>query len=388
MSSSALTVVLGSTQRHWHGGEEQARLLAIGLRRRGCRCIIMARRDSDLAQRLAAENFEVLTFPGNGRGPTALWRNRRRLRQLRPDVLHFNDPHAMIALGLAAWSLPIHARIASRRVSYPIRSPRSYRWLCDLVACVSRDVRQVCFRSGLPESMLRVVPDGVDPLRVRSGDRQRGRRSLGLADDQVLLLNVASLTEPKGHRFLLDALPAVIARFPRALLALAGNGELRESLTRQAARLGISDHVRMLGYRHDVPDLIQASDLFVLPSLSEGMCSTLIDVMLADRPIVTTTAGGIPDVVGGEPSSPAASRQPSEENCEPLAWTAPPGDPQAMADAIIRALSSPERCATLLRLACQRAESLFTADHMVEATLAIYREAISRRTSDCSNSKS
>ena len=363
MPSSSLTVALVSTQRDWHGGEEQARLLAVGLRRQGCRCAILARGGGALAKRLAVDGFEVFPFAGNGRTPAALWQIRRQLRQLRPDALHCNDAHAVSGAGLAALGLPIAARIASRRVSFPLRSPWLYRCLCDVVACVSRDVLDVCRRDGLPAAMLRVVHDGVDPARVGSGDRQRGRLALGLADHETLLLSVAKLTDPKGHRFLLDALPVVIGKVPHLVVALAGDGELRETLEQQSKQLGIQSHVRFLGYRHDVPDLIHAADLFVLPSLSEGLCSTLIDVMLAERPIVTTTAGGIPELVGSEPLS---------------AWTVPPGDAHALADEIILALNSPQRCVTMQRQARQRAESLFTADRMVEATLAVYREAVEK----------
>jgi glycosyltransferase involved in cell wall biosynthesis len=243
----------------------------------------------------------------------------------------------------------------------------------------------VCLRDGIPEAMLRVVHDGVDPDRVRSGDRQRGRRSLGLTDEHVLLLTVAKLTEPKGHRFLLEALPLVIQRFPNVVAALAGDGELRESLEQQAERLGIQSHVRFLGYRHDVPDLIHAADLFVLPSLMEGLCSTLIDVMLAGRPMVTTAAGGIPDLVDSQatadrlpqripPSPPAPLPQAGEGSCGMVAWTVPPRDPPALADAIVRALTSPDVCVAMQQRAQRRAEQYFTADCMVEATLAVYQE--------------
>ena len=364
MSSPELTVALVSTQRDWHGGEEQARLLVLGLRRRGCRCAILARRGGAMAERMAAEGFDVFTFSGNGRHPLALWSIRRHLRRLRPDVLHYNDSHAMTGAGLAALGLPIAARVAARRVSYAVRSPRVYRRLCDRVACVSHDVFDVCRRDGIPESMLRVVHDGVDPARVCSGDRRRGRTALGLTDDQILLLTVAKLTTPKGHRFLLDALPAMIEKIPNAVVALAGDGELLESLQRQAEQLHIESHVRFLGYRHDVPDLIQAADVFVLPSLSEGLCSTLIDMMLAGRTIVTTTAGGIPDLVAGD---------------QPVAWTVPPGDSQALGEAILRALASPEACEAMRQRARDRALQRFTADRMVEATLALYEEAMGRR---------
>jgi len=108
--------------------------------------------------------------------------------------------------------------------------------------------------------------------------------------------------------------------------------------------------------------LIHAADLFVLPSHMEGLCSTLIDVMLAGRMIVTTTAGGIPDLVGGEPGA------------EAVAWTVPPCDSMKLGEAILQAIASPDKCAAMQQRACRRAEQRFTADHMVEATLAVYRE--------------
>jgi len=374
MPSAPLTVALVSTQRRWHGGEEQARLLAEGLKRRGHRLIVLARRGGAFAQRMTADGFDLMPFHGGGRSPMAVWKIRKVLQRLRPDVLHYNESHAMSAAGLAAWGLSIPARIMARRVDFMLRSPRPYHWFCDRVICVSNAVAWACRESGLPDDMLRIVHDGVDPARARSGDRTRGRQALNLTDDQTLLLCVATLTDHKGHRFLLEAMPEVIRQVPNAVLALAGDGELREPLEQQAAQLGIGSNVRFLGFRSDVYDLIHAADLFVLPSHLEGLCSTLIDVMLAQRPIVTTTAGGIPDLVGGKtsPSLPEAG----VPDCEPVAWTVPPRDPPALAKAILHALASPGENAALQWQALRRAEQFFTADSMVDATLAVYRELL------------
>ncbi len=382
MSTTAMTVALVSTQRRWHGGEEQARLLAVGLRQRECRCVVLARHGSPFAERMADEGFEVVTFSG-GRGPAALWRIRRALRHIRPDVLHYNDSHAIGGAGLASLGLQIPARIAARRVDFTIRSPKQYRWFCDCVVCVSGAVADVCREGGIPEEMLRVVHDGVDPARVRSGDRARGRQALGLNDDQTLLLTVATLTDHKGHRFLLEALPEVVRKAPNTVLALAGDGELQAALQQQAERLAIDSHVRFLGFRDDVPDLIHAADLFVLPSHKEGLCSTLIDVMLAECPIVATTAGGIPDLIGSRTGCQPVQSNTEQTGCqpvphEPVAWLVPPRDPQALTQAILHALDSPDQCAAMRRRALHRAEQQFTADQMVESTLAVYRELIAK----------
>ncbi len=174
---------------------------------------------------------------------------------------------------------------------------------------------------------------------------------------------MAELT--RADKYLLDAMPQIIRQSPQVCLALAGDGDLAGRLQRRAAGLGVDAHVRFLGYRHDVPDLMMAADLFAMPSHLEGLCTSLIDAMLAGRPIVTTTAGGIPDLLG--------SHDPSEL---PLAWMVPPRDPARLAEAIVEALQSPEECATRSRGARRRAERLFTADGMIEATLAAYRNLL------------
>lgn len=360
---AGLIVALVSAERGWGGGEEQARLLAAGLRRRGHTCVVFACEKGPFAEHMAGEGFEVVSFPAKGRSPAAFWNLRRRLRRLQPDVLHANDSHALSAAGLAAVGLPIPARIASRRVVFPLRFSLQYRLLADRLVCVSHAVAEVCRQGGIPEPMLRVVYDGADPSRIAAGDRQRGRRSLEIADDQLLLLTVAKLTDCKGHTYLLDALPRVVKTFPQVVAVLAGDGELGGPLQAQVERLGLQQHVRLVGYRQDVPDLIQAADLFVLSSHTEGLCSTLIDAMLAGRPIVATTAGGIPEVLGK-----------TSAESESTAWSVPPRDARALAEAILAALNSPEERALRQCRAQNRAKELFVADRMVEATLQVYRE--------------
>jgi len=363
--SRPLTVALAVTSRLWGGAEQQAALLARGLREGGHSCHIFASRGSPFATRLAAEGFPVATFLGTGRDLVSLWWIRRHLRRLRPDVLHMNDPHALTSAGLASLGLAIPARVAARHSCFPIHYASRYGQLCDRVICVIGAVAEVCRRDGIPAEMLRVVHCGSDDRMLCSGSRQRGRDSLGLSDDQPLLLTVALLNPCKGHAFLLDALPPVIRRHPRLCLALAGDGETAAALQAQARRLRIDAHVRFLGYRHDIADLLRAADLFVMPSLTEGFCSVLIEAMLAGLPMVTTAVGGIPEVVGSDGST-----------ADPIAWTVPAGDSQALSAAILEALASPQNRSQRGLRGRQRALAQFTASRLVERTLGVYRELL------------
>ena len=359
-----LTIVHVSTQREFSGGEEQARLLADGLRQRGHCSVILARRTGAFARRMTAEGFDVLPIRGSGRLPSAIWQMRRELRQVGPHVVHCHDPHAVTSGGLAASIASVRARVASRKVVFPIRSAWRYRLFVDHVIATSGAVAAVCQAGGIEGEKITCVYDGVNPDRARSGSRARGRASLGIQPDQQLLLAVGSLSDCKGHKYLLDALPSVLASFPRAVLALAGDGELRARLQQQAERLGISGSVMFLGYRNNVPDLLKAADLMVLPSHTEALCSSLIDAMFARTPIVATTAGGIPEVLG------------SRGGQAPVGLLVPPRNAPALAGAILSGLADGTRLADVVDRAEVRALQLFTADRMVDETLAVYRKLL------------
>jgi glycosyltransferase involved in cell wall biosynthesis len=357
-----LTSVHVSTQATWHGGEGQAYLLIRGLRERGHRVVVFARRGGQFARRTREEGFEVREFHRRGRGPGSLWQMRRWLKEISPDVIHSHDGHALTASGLAALGLNIPLRVASRRVDFQIRSPAKFNRLADVVIAISTAVADVCRASGIPKERIRIVHSGVDPSRVLAGDRNRGRQSLRVAENERLLLVVANLTDHKGHTYLLQALPRVLQRFPNARLALAGTGELEPSLKAEADQLQVRGHVDFLGYRDDIPDLLHAADLFIMPSYLEGLCTSILDAMFARVPIVTTGAGGIADAIGiGLPQG-------------PVAFTAKPRDPDALADSIISALASPTESEDLVDRAYERAAQFFSDRHMAEGTLAVYAE--------------
>lgn len=367
MQNRPLTIVHVNTQRKWFGGEVQVERLVQGLRRRGHRVVMFLRHNGQFVRRATSDGFEVHTFHGRARGPDSLWKMRRLLKQIRPDVVHSHDGHALTASGLASLGLGIPLRVAARRVDFPISSTAKFTRLADVTIAISTAVADVCRQGGIPESMLRIVHSGVDPAKAQGGDRARGRSSLRLANDQPLLLMVAKLTGHKGHTFLLQALPAVLEKFPTTQLALAGDGELAEPLAAEARQLGIADHVQFLGYRDDISDLLKAADLFVMPSYMEGLGTSLLDAIFARCPAVTTAAGGIADVIG------------IDDPQGPVTFFAAPRDPGALAAGIIRALSSPAEAEQLVERAYARASKMFTDDVMVEGTLSVYREMLAAR---------
>lgn len=355
-------VAIVSTQRGWHGGEVQAWLLAEGLRRRGHACAILAREGGQFADRMRSHGFAVKTFRGRGRLPDAQRTLRKSLWEIKPDVLHYNDPHAMVAAGVASWGLGIPLRLTARRVDFPLKSVLLYRFFCDGMICVSRAVAQICRDGGYPSHRLHLVHDGVDPSRMQAGDRRTGRESLRLSENHNLLLCVAKLTDHKGHRYLLDAMPTIVARHPDVVLALAGDGALRPQLEDQARRLGVESSVRFLGYRTDIPDLMAAADRFVVASHMEGLCSSIIDAMLIGCPVIGTRAGGIPDLL--------------HDTANDLGWLVPVRDPQALAAAVNESFDRPQQARERAARARERAWREFTHQSMVNRTINVYQNCL------------
>ena len=353
-----LRILILSTQHAWYGGEEQARQLALGLLRRGHRPVVLVPERSVARERIAADGIELGTFARRGHTPAGLAIIRRAAR--RVDLIHCNDPHALSATGLALTVGRRPAIVVSRRVAFEPRSPWAYvRW-SDLVVCVSRAIRERCLQSGIPSERLRLVLDGVDPGRMASGDRRRGRQALAVDNGTQVVLCVASLREAKGHRDLVRAARLLADQRPRARFFFAGDGPERERLEAAASDLG--DRLVFLGYRNDIPDLMAAADLFVLASRDEGLGSSVIDAMLAGRPVVGTRVGGIPEMVLPEGDD------------QPLAGAAlaNPADPSHLAAAIGRLLEDPGDTTALREHALRH----FTADAMVDATVAVYRELV------------
>src|SRR3989449_923025 len=141
-----------------------------------------------------------------------------------------------------------------------------------------------------------MISNGVRYARATSTTL---REELRLTPKDRLLVSVGNLYPVKGHTHLVDAMRLLIARHPTVHLAISGRGELAEALTAQARDNGIADRVHLLGLRSDVAAILAAADVFVLPSLSEGLPLALLEAMVAARPIVATAVGEIPTALDG-----------------------------------------------------------------------------------------
>ncbi|TWG87992.1 glycosyltransferase involved in cell wall biosynthesis [Luteimonas sp. J16] len=224
------------------------------------------------------------------------------------DVVHSHNfvPNYYAAAALLGWrSRPalvntchnMGTRLDNRRLRL------LYRWSLRRtarVAMVGEQVRRRFVDDGIvPAARAATVLNGIPVARFAGGDeaRARARARLGVAADAPLLGCVGRLVELKNHRLLLDCLPRLAARYPDVRVVLVGEGPAEAALREQAAALGVAGRVVFAGACDDVPALLPAMDVFVLPSLTEGLSIALLEACASGLAIVASDVGGNPEIV-------------------------------------------------------------------------------------------
>jgi glycosyltransferase involved in cell wall biosynthesis len=242
---------------------------------------------------------------------------------------------------------------------------RSLARVTDLSLAVSPGVRDYLIRQGgLNPAKVRVVPNGVDIAAIAAArPGPEVRRELGLPAATPLIGLVARLDHwGKGHKELFAALAQLQGRYPCQAL-LVGGGRRIEEMRHLAGSLGLAGQVHFLGQRQDVPDLLQAMDIFILPSYSEGVSLALLEAMAAGRPVIATAVGGTPEVVTDGVTG----------------LLIPPQDPEALARALERMLAEPAWARQLGDQARHHVEANFSLDRLGREINGIYEELAQKK---------
>lgn len=289
----------------------------------------------------------------------------RRLARLlaaeRYDIVHFHTARAHALAAFLGRPRGVR-RVVTRRMDYAPRGGWYARWLynhaVDAVVAISEGVRAVLVSGGVDAAHVRVVPSGVEPdeFAADAATRAAARARFALAADEVAVAVIGALETRKGHAVLLEALAGLAAPRPRVLCAGAGSRET--ALRAHAARLGLAERVTFLGRLDDVRPVLAAADVVAMPSLHEGLGVAALEAMAAERPLVASRVGGLPEAVG--------------EGVAGL--LVPPGDVAALGAALARLVVDAALRAALGAAGRARVCARFTVAGMAAGTLALYRE--------------
>jgi glycosyltransferase involved in cell wall biosynthesis len=341
----------------------------MGLRALGQRAALVAHPDGELYRRMS-EGLDLIPLaPHNEVDLAAAWRLSRILKPLRPDIVHAHDPHA-VAMAATALSItsptPRPLLVASRRVEFGLARNSFSRWKYGQVDCFianSGPIRDRLLGDGIPRDSTTIVHEGVDVERIVRMPAANVHAEFFLPTQAPIVGNVAALVPHKGQQHLIDAAALVIRDVPDARFVIVGDGELRASLEQHIHRGHLERHVFLAGFRVDVLELTKGFDLFAMSSVSEGMCTALVDAMAASKAAVATHAGGIPDVlVDGQ-----------------TGFLVPPRDHHAMAERIVQLLRDEPLRQRMGEAALARAREKFTVEKMVAGTAAVYARLIAGR---------
>jgi L-malate glycosyltransferase len=351
------------TARTWRGGQNQVLLTVLGLRALGHRSMLIAHAAGELRQR-AQEGLELVPLaPKTEMDLSAAWRLSRLIKQLRPDVVHAHDPHgvAMAALALSmSTQLDKPPLVAARRVDFHIKGNALSRWKyrqVDCFICASEAIRAMVIADGVPAARVVTVHEGIDVGHVEAAPPADLHAELWLPHQAPIVGNVAALVPHKGQRHLIEAAALVVTRVPDARFVIAGEGELGPALERQIKDRQLEKHVFLTGFRPDVLSVHKAFDIFVMSSVTEGLGTSLLDAMACAKPVVATTAGGMPEIVKDGKTG----------------LLVPPRDHEAMADAIVALLTDESARRAMGAAGQARVREHFSAERMVQDTLEIYR---------------
>ena len=350
------------TARTWRGGQSQVRYTVLGLRALGHRAALVADPAGELFQRMS-EGLDLIPLATrNEIDLTAAWRLSRVLKQLQPDVIHAHDHRdvAMAATALAiATPRPRPALFASRRIEFPIGRNSFSSWKysqVDAFLAISEAVRKRLIADRIPAARIDVVHEGVDVARIVSLPHGNLHAAMFLPTHSPIVGAIGALVAQKAHHTLIDAAALVVKQVSDVRFVILGEGELRPQLEKQIKHLHLERHVFLAGFRPDVLELLKDVDVFALSSTHEGMCTSLVDAMAAEKAAVATAVGGVPEVLAdGE-----------------TGFLVPPRDVQALATRITQLLTDPALRDRMGRAALARARRLFTVERMVEETARAY----------------
>jgi glycosyltransferase involved in cell wall biosynthesis len=323
--------------------------------------------ESSLAARLEGAGIEVHCL-----GARSSWqfvpivrRLARLLAVQRPEILQTFLFHANVVGPLAARRSGVPHVVTGIRVAE--RRSRAYLWLERLAArraerhvCVSRSVAEFSHAQGrLPTERLVVIPNGIDVDRypARSAVDLTG---LGLPPNRRAVTYVGRLDRQKGVRWLVETAPEWLAQLPNHDLLLVGKGPEQPALVALSEKLGVASRIHLSGWRSDVPEILRASNLLVLPSAWEGMPNVVLEAMASGLPVVATDVEGVRELLG-----PAAEAQ-----------VVPGGNSQAFSERIVAIASNPELAASLGQENRCRAEREFSLARMVAAYEGLYESLL------------
>lgn len=364
------TILFLSTSSGPGGAEQVISNLAASIdpeKYRGVLCIF---RSGWLQERSQSRGVPTYVIPTQGMTD---WRWACRFRDLlkdeHVDLIHSHEFDANVQ-GAAVASylgIPLVATVHGKHYFWEkLRRRLAYRWVSRraTMVAVSEDLKRfIVEKVGIDSTRITVLYNGVDvPAAPDPFDIEAFRREMNLPEIDRVVGVVGNLYPVKGHQYLIDAIPKVLDQCPKTSFVFAGRGHLESDLKLQVNRLGLEKHVHFLGLRQDISRILALLDVFVLPSLSEGLSMAILEAMMAGKPVIATSVGGNPEIVVDRETG----------------FLVPPKDSHALAESLMALLKDRGLAIKYGEKGKRRAERQFSLQAMVNAYQSLYDACLRR----------
>lgn len=301
----------------------------------------------------------------------SLWRIMRREK---PIIVHTHTSKAGLLGRLSAWfaGVPLIVQTPHGHVFYGhfgllgskfclLLEKLAARLTDRLIALTDQERMDYVQFAVAPSSKLRTIHSGVALDRYLNGqfDQNRKRAFLECADHDLIIGFVGWLLPIKGVMHLLKAMEIICRHYPHTRLVYVGKGGLEKDLKAATQRLGLTTNIKFLGWRDDIAEIMPLFDIFVLPSLNEGMGRVLVEAMAAARPVVASDVGGIPDLI-----------KPGQNGI-----LVPPGNTQALAAGIMQLIDQPNKANKMGQVGRQLSRN-YRLETMIQKIEDLYEELL------------
>ncbi len=360
-----ITVVQIDRQTHLTGQTMRTLKEAQELHKRGYRVIVVCQPHSFIELSARERCLEVVPLSMKHFVP-ALIKLSLFLRREQVNLINAHGYVDHLLSVLAGKIAGVQAHVRTKHNHVPLKggalSRYLYGTLTNRIIAISEHIRDVMIQSGLPPRHVTTIHTAVNLSQFAPQEKnQELLKALGLSADCAIIGIVARLTERKGFKTLFEAVKILTDEKRRLMCLVVGGGASQKKidvLRSHAESLGVTRYIVATGKRNDIPDILSLLDVFILPSLAEGLGRSLIEAMASGKPIVATRVGGIPEAVENGKNG----------------ILVPPGDSQALARAIAQLLDNPRKAQEMGRASRARAELLFDETKMIDGISSLYEE--------------
>jgi glycosyltransferase involved in cell wall biosynthesis len=282
--------------RSWRGGQRQAALLHEGLLERGYNSTLVCN-DRSVMRDMKIPNTKPVAF-GTEISPLTAHRLYKVIKETHADIVHSHEAHSLMPLlFLKKLGAKFHL-VHTRRVDFPIKNLFKYSNPYVTIVAISQCSKDVLIKCGLPEDKVNVIYSGVPKLIPPDDDDiLKTKKRFSLPIDATIFGTIANFSEHKDLPTMLEAFAEYLPSEPKSKLLMVGDGDDYDYLVDLSEEKGLSNNVVFAGFQENVALFLACMNVFLVSSKMEGLNTSIIDAMNMGLPIVSTSAGGIGELV-------------------------------------------------------------------------------------------